>query len=126
MPGDATTRSQAALFWDTPRERTNDRSHTRVSYRRRRRSDDIQRPQGVTAVFSRHDHAADLAPRLSCIEVEALAGLLRALGEPATADTWIGEHAPDDELGDAHYQGDTLEYLVPIDPKDDLGCDNCQ
>ncbi|ERK71095.1 MULTISPECIES: hypothetical protein [Leifsonia] len=79
-----------------------------------------------TAVFSKHDLTADLAPRLSCIEVEALAGLLRALGEPAAANTWIQEHATDDELGDAHYQGDTLEYLVPIDPMDDLGCDSCQ
>lgn len=79
-----------------------------------------------TAVFSKHDLAADLAPRLSCIEVDALACLLRALGEPATADTWIQEHATHDELGDAHYQGDTLEYLVPIDPMDNLGCDSCQ
>ncbi|QNE36851.1 hypothetical protein [Leifsonia shinshuensis] len=80
-----------------------------------------------TAVFSKHDLAADLAPRLSCIEFEALAGLLRAaLGEPASADTWIQEHATNDELGDAHYRGDTLEYLVPIDPMDDLGCDSCQ
>jgi len=79
-----------------------------------------------TAVFSRHDFAADVAPRLSCIEVEALASLLRALGEPATADIWIQEHAAGDELGDAHYQGDTLEYLVRIDPQDDLQCDSCQ
>ncbi|TDQ02297.1 MULTISPECIES: hypothetical protein [unclassified Leifsonia] len=74
-----------------------------------------------TAVFSKHDLAADLAPRLSCTEIEALAGLFRALGEPATADTWLEEHATDDEIGDAHYLGDTLEYLVPIDPMDDLG-----
>lgn len=40
-----------------------------------------------TAVISKHDLAADLAPRLSCTEIEALAGLFRALGEPATADT---------------------------------------
>ena len=79
-----------------------------------------------TAVFSRHDFAADIAPRLSCIEVEALAGLLRALGEPATADTWIQQHATDDELGDAHYLGDTIEYLVPIDPQENLDCDSCQ
>ncbi len=79
-----------------------------------------------TAVFSKHDLAADLAPRLSCIEVEALADRRRALGEPATADTWIQEHATDDEIGDAHYQGATLEYLVPIDPQDDLQCDSCQ
>ena len=79
-----------------------------------------------TVVFSRPDLAADLAPRLNCSEVEALAGLLRALGKHAIADTWVQEHAASDELGDAHYQGDILEYLVPIDPMDTLGCDSCQ
>lgn len=79
-----------------------------------------------TAVFSRNDLAAEVAPRLGCIEAEALAGLLRALGEPAAADMWIQEHSADDELGDDHYQGDSLEYLVPIDPIDELGCDGCQ
>ena len=79
-----------------------------------------------TAVFSKRDLAADIAPQLSCIEVEALAGLLRALGESATADIWIREHATADEIGDAHYQGDTLEYLVPIDPQENLQCDSCQ
>lgn len=79
-----------------------------------------------TAVFSKHDLAADIAPRLSCIEVETLAGLLRALGEPATADISIREHATDDEIGDAHYQGDTLEYPVPSDPQENLQCDSCQ
>lgn len=79
-----------------------------------------------TAVFSKVDLATDIAPRLSCTEVEALAGLLRALGEPATADTWIREHATDDEVGDAHYQGDALELLIPIDPMDEVQCDSCQ
>ncbi|ANF31944.1 hypothetical protein A0130_09885 [Leifsonia xyli] len=79
-----------------------------------------------TAVFSKRDLATDIAPRLSCTEVEALAGLLRAVGEPATADTWIQEHATQDETGDAHYLGDTVEYLVPLDPMDDLHCDSCQ
>ncbi|MEV8213988.1 hypothetical protein [Leifsonia sp. NPDC077715] len=78
-----------------------------------------------TAVFSKVDLAADIAPRLSCIEVEALAGVLRALREPATADAWIREHVTDDEIGDARYQGDALEHLVPIDPQDDLQCDSC-
>jgi len=79
-----------------------------------------------TAVFSKRYLAADIAPRLRCVEVEPLAGLLRAPGEPATADTRIQEHATAYELGDAHYQGDTVEYLVPIDPQDDLQCESCQ
>jgi hypothetical protein len=79
-----------------------------------------------TAVFGSTDLATDVGPQLSCVEVEALADLLRALGEPATADTWIQEHARDDEAGDAHYLGDPLEYLVPVDPMEDLHCDSCQ
>lgn len=79
-----------------------------------------------TAVFSKRNLATDIAPRLSCTEIEALAGLLRALGEPATADTRIQEHATDDGIGDAHYLGDTLDYLVPVDQMDDLQCDSCQ
>ena len=78
-----------------------------------------------TAAFSKVDLATDIVPRLSRIEAQALAGILRALGEPATADTWIREHAADDEIGDAHGQGDALDYLVPIDPQDDLQCDSC-
>lgn len=76
-----------------------------------------------TAVFSKVDLATDIALQFSCNEVEALAGLLRALGD---ADTWIREHATGDETGDAHYVGDQLEYAVPTDPMDDPQCDSCQ
>lgn len=44
--------------------------------------------------------AADLATRLSCREVEALAEMLRACGQVEAADLWIEEHANDD---DAHH-----------------------
>lgn len=57
-----------------------------------------------TAVFSAGDLAADLAPQLSCVEVEALAGMLRALGEPAAADRWLDAHADQDDEGDEHYR----------------------
>lgn len=80
----------------------------------------------LTAAFSKRNRAADVAPKLSCNEVDALAGRLRAFGEPATADTRIQEHATDDRLGDAHDLGDTLEYLVPIDPQNNLQCESCQ
>ncbi len=79
-----------------------------------------------TAVFGQADLATDVAPRLSCVEVDALAGLLRALGEPALADLWVDAHATDDELGDRHYLGDPTPYLVPVDPMEALQCDSCQ
>ena len=53
------------------------------------------------SVFSHGDTADDLAVRLSCTEVDALAGLLRAFGRDEAANLWIAEHATDDE-GDAH------------------------
>ena len=78
-----------------------------------------------SAVFSKRDLAVDVAPRLSCVEVEALAGLLRALGQPATAAIWVQEHATEDAIRDAGYHGDALEYMDPIHPQDDLRCDSC-
>ncbi|QHC68831.1 hypothetical protein GSU68_18660 (plasmid) [Rathayibacter sp. VKM Ac-2759] len=54
------------------------------------------------SVFS-GDTAVDVAPRLNCAEVDALAGLLRAFGRDEAADLWIKEHATDDDEGDAHH-----------------------
>ncbi|WP_219814335.1 hypothetical protein [Rathayibacter sp. AY1D3] len=54
------------------------------------------------SVFSHGDTADELAVRLSCAEVDALAGLLRAFGRDEAADLWIAEHASDDDEGDAH------------------------
>ena len=54
------------------------------------------------SVFSHGELADDLAPRLNCGEVDALAGLLRAFGRDEVADLWITEHATDDDEGDAH------------------------
>lgn len=79
-----------------------------------------------TAVFSHGDLAGDIAPSLSCTETDALAGMLRALGEPATADMWLNAHAQADEEGDAHHQVPVSGYMVPIDPMDALECDSCQ
>ncbi|WP_455904226.1 hypothetical protein [Microbacterium sp.] len=57
------------------------------------------------SVFSRGDTADDLAVRLSCPEVDALAGILRAFGKDEAADLWIAEHATDDDEGDTHTLG---------------------
>ncbi|PPG49754.1 hypothetical protein C5D09_06925 [Rathayibacter sp. AY1C9] len=54
------------------------------------------------SVFSHGDTADDLATRLNCTEVDALAGLLRAFGRDEAADLWIAQHATDDDEGDAH------------------------
>lgn len=54
-------------------------------------------------VFSRPDTAVDLATRLSCREVDALAEMLRACGQVEAAEMWIEEHATDDDEGDAHH-----------------------
>ena len=78
------------------------------------------------AVFSAGDMAGDLGPTLSCGEVEALAEMLRAIGEPASADMWIEAHAAGDDEGDAHYRSPAAEYVVPIDPMEALQCDSCQ
>ncbi|WP_244256163.1 hypothetical protein [Rathayibacter sp. VKM Ac-2760] len=55
------------------------------------------------SVFAREDLAGDLAVRLTCVEFDALAGLLRAFGRDEAADLWIAEHAIDDDEGDAHH-----------------------
>ena len=54
-------------------------------------------------VFEVGDFAGDVGPRMSCTEVEALAGMLRAVGAAAAAATWIEAHAVEDEDGDAHF-----------------------
>ncbi|PPH55777.1 hypothetical protein [Rathayibacter sp. AY1E1] len=54
------------------------------------------------SVFSHGDTADALAVRLSCAEVDALAGLLRAFGRGDAADLWIAGHATGYDEGDAH------------------------
>ncbi|MEU6511051.1 hypothetical protein [Streptomyces sp. NPDC046942] len=54
---------------------------------------------------------ADVAAALGCTEVDALAGLLRALGaEQATAE-WIDTHAEADEPSDRHLRGTVPEDI---------------
>lgn len=70
--------------------------------------------------------ASDLAQKLTCGELDALAELFRENGRDDIADQWIESHAPGDEQGDSHFAGDPVEYLVPIDPADLTQCDSCQ
>jgi hypothetical protein len=78
------------------------------------------------AAFADQECAAAIAPQMNCVEVDALAGMLRAIGEMATADLWIQEHAATDGAGDKHSRASAEEYVVPVDPMDDLQCDSCQ
>ncbi|WP_104170570.1 hypothetical protein [Cryobacterium sp. M23] len=55
-------------------------------------------------VFAAADFAGDVGPRMSCTEVDALAGMLRTVGEDTAADTWIAEHTAEDQEGDSHHQ----------------------
>lgn len=53
--------------------------------------------------------ACDLAAKLTCPEVEALAGMLQSMGALDAASVWLEQHAAGDEPGDMHYRdpGDT-------------------
>ncbi|TFC87181.1 hypothetical protein E3T24_05580 [Cryobacterium sp. TmT2-59] len=55
-------------------------------------------------VFAAADFAGDVGPRMSCTEVDALAGMLRAVGADTAADTWVSAHAEEDQEGDSHHQ----------------------
>lgn len=58
---------------------------------------------GFVAVFASVELADEVAARLNCVEVDALAQLLRTTGETGAADAWITAHATDDDEGDEHY-----------------------
>ena len=55
-------------------------------------------------VFAAADFAGDVGPRMSCTEVDALAGMLRAVGADTAADTWVAAHAEEDREGDSHHR----------------------
>ncbi|AAN01832.1 hypothetical protein SEA_BUZZBUZZ_77 [Mycobacterium phage BuzzBuzz] len=53
--------------------------------------------------------AGDLAEKLTCIEVEALASVLLSLGAADAATKWIEYHAEADDCGDQHCRCDDEE-----------------
>ena len=54
-------------------------------------------------VFDDQMLAGDVGPRFTCCEVEALAGMLRAVGAEGAAAAWIEGHSwGDDDIGDLH------------------------
>ncbi|MFF4548621.1 hypothetical protein ACFY1J_31045 [Streptomyces sp. NPDC001406] len=56
----------------------------------------------------------NVAPALNCAELDALAGLLRALGAEQAADEWTAAHAEADSVGDDHFRG-TVPAAVSFD-----------
>ncbi|PZG47454.1 hypothetical protein C1I98_13365 [Spongiactinospora gelatinilytica] len=48
--------------------------------------------------------ADEIAARLACSEVDALAALLTALGDEELAATWIEYHAEGDDEDEDHYR----------------------
>lgn len=74
--------------------------------------------------FASRDFAHEVAPSMTCIESEAVAAMLRAIGAEDAAAQWDKFHAAQDEEGDSHYQA--ADYIVPVDPMDELNCDSCQ
>ncbi|MDJ0324376.1 hypothetical protein QMG61_11445 [Cryobacterium sp. PH31-AA6] len=55
-------------------------------------------------VFAAADFAGDVGPRMTCTEVDALAGMHRAVGADTAANTWVTAHAAEDHEGDDHHQ----------------------
>ena len=78
----------------------------------------------VARLFAETDFAHDVAPRMTCTEVDTVIALLREVGADTAATTWLAAHAAADQEGDSHYQ--PRSYVVPVDPMDDLVCDSCQ
>jgi FMN-dependent NADH-azoreductase len=55
------------------------------------------------AVFAAADTAHDVGPHFSCKEVDALAGMLRAIGAGDAAAVWIEGHSwGDDDVDNLH------------------------
>ncbi|NNC13404.1 hypothetical protein HII28_16150 [Planctomonas sp. JC2975] len=79
-----------------------------------------------TGQWARQEMADYIASAMSCEEIDALYGLLYAMGELAAADMWMAAHARNAEPGDRHYRTSDAQYAVPVDPIDLLQCDSCQ
>jgi hypothetical protein len=77
-------------------------------------------------VFAENLFAHDVAPRMTCVEAEAVISILRAVGGEDAATVWLDAHAEGDEEGDLHYRPAAPAYVVTVDPINDLQCDSCQ
>jgi hypothetical protein len=71
---------------------------------------DTQAAAVFVDTFSDGMLSGDVGIRFGCGEIEALAGMLRALGADEAAARWIADHATDDDEGDMHYAGTAAGY----------------
>ena len=63
---------------------------------------DSQTAARFLEIFQQPDFCQDVAPAMTCIESDAIVGMLRALGAPDSAEIWAAAHAARDDSGDAH------------------------
>ncbi|MFK4187258.1 hypothetical protein ACI2L4_25090 [Streptomyces sparsogenes] len=56
-------------------------------------------------VFGVSDCAPEVVSALQCSEVEALAGMLAALGATGAAENWRAEHLAEEDCTDDHQGG---------------------
>lgn len=62
-----------------------------------------------------HDMMGDVAKALTCVEVDALADVLRVHGYHYSAACWIDAHSDGDDEGDAHYaEPDPAPVVEPV------------
>jgi hypothetical protein len=69
----------------------------------------IEAAQRFIEEFSNGTLANDVADKLSCDEVEALTGMLTALGATTAAANWIEQHSFGDECDDTHCRCDDCD-----------------
>lgn len=62
--------------------------------------------------------AGDIAEKLTCIEVEALASLFLSYGQPDAAERWIRYHADGDGCDDMHCRCDDPECIAEREKRD--------
>lgn len=72
-------------------------------------------------VFADGMLANGVGESLTCMEVEALADVLRKFGESSAADYWIESHADADDCGDSHCKCDHCKADDAVDCPDCLG-----
>ncbi|AOT25446.1 hypothetical protein KIP29_gp18 [Mycobacterium phage BabyRay] len=76
-----------------------------------REEQDMSAIEHFIEVWSDGYLSADTATHMTCVEVEALAGVFRAFGHNDTADRWIADHAEADDCGDMHCRCDDPECI---------------
>lgn len=77
----------------------------------------IEAVEAWAEVWASDELTSEVAARLTCMEAESVATLLRTIGREVAATTFLAAHAEDDDSGDGHYPR-TVLYTKP-------GCVQC-